>query len=521
MSFINRQLSDGIAQVINGWCGNVWSGPNLLIVTEGFAGPQHRFVKQIISNNQVREHVGTLSLDDQVDGAAKDVLKPLSDPLANWAKAMHYPRLREKLRKNTIRLRGTYQTDLDGQSRYFKFKYFLRYEARRALVMLLVHYLEENGISSLLWDSRSGSDWLRPAVDEVGIRMGSKVAICEVSQFTPSSPQPPSTYNSNVCVLVGAVHEGRSLKRCLEECGLDRDDGVKKLAVLADPRLSSDNSDNSTGPWGRISLSMPDLGGSCHADYFMAVQIDPAPTWQVEAATILNQVTSFEGATFDEGADDVLLSPESGPWVALWSLLSELGAESEADSGDMGGRRLPVRWFPNLYRLKEPEFIWDAHWLAEVMIRRFCQLLGKVVGTTIKRLLLVVAVPAQRQRSGNRDGDGEQWIIGAFNHRCGVNTVELPRELIYDATRCLDRSNKHLLETDYHASYLVLFDETAVRLETLHGMNRLLQDSVPDVWAAGVVVDLGHADRFLEPTRYFALLDYDHMAEVDASCEVR
>ncbi|MDR0837407.1 MAG: hypothetical protein LBM94_04225 [Propionibacteriaceae bacterium] len=519
----NWALWQGISQVLRRWQeGSCWRGPDLLIVTTPWAQRQlHPFADAIEQSPVIQQHVGTFSLDGhQRDGAARHKMADLATSLECWEKRTHFSRLHERLRKYTIRLRGVYYTGPESDRRYFKFKYSLRRQAIQALVGLLENYVISNSVGIILWDANCGCEWLEPALDTLNTNMGSRLRVCRIDDIHSClgvDVDATTIQKLGVCVLTGAAHEGKSLRRCSKQCKPEQFNAMTKLAIIADKRKAGESDTTGNPGWKSMTLNGSSTLGPLKIDYFMDAKIEEASLWEVEAATLLGQTKHLQDGGFEETDDCARLDPDDGPWVAMWSLLSDLGADTEAKPQDMHGRRDPVLYFPSLERLSEPNFRWDAHWLAEVMTRRFCHQL-RTTDTDrryVNRLDLLVVVPSVRT-SLDSSPSSAQWITGAFNRRCGVATYELPRDLIYNNTTSLDTAMSKQLTVEFSANRFVLFDETAVKLQTIHGMSRLL--SLPgqtvDSEAAGIVVDLGHPDREPQPRNYFALVRYDHVADV-------
>lgn len=178
--------------------------------------------------------------------------------------------------------------------------------------------------------------------------------------------------------------------------------------------------------------------------------------WKVTAAEALKEVTSPD--VVGEYWDGRVPSGDVGR-VAIWSLFENYACGIEEPVPD---RRGAIQYFPRLRKIDES----DAHWLAEVCLRRFDETL-QPVGKSTKDVLIVL--PKEKEVES-----GAQPISRAMVNRCAVKTLEVPREVVDGEAEPGDDVVKSLTAyTDYG---FVVFDESTITGTTLQRLGALIED---------------------------------------------
>lgn len=149
---------------------------------------------------------------------------------------------------------------------------------------------------------------------------------------------------------------------------------------------------------------------------------------------------------------------------------------------------------------------YDANWLAEAVIRRFCAETGRA-----DRQNVVVVVPEKRSQAASKSG--VEKVLDAMLHTRRVKALKVERASIQDATSQMDGRDVNYAEL-WKSDEFVVFDETAVSLATIRGLLGFLKRSGRAASASGAIIDVGWAGRGTPPVKFFSLCCWDHLSEI-------
>ena len=413
-----------------------------------------------------------------------DLLGVELDPLA--LEHIVPPTPDEALRSKTVRRRGVFR----GRSQkgaYHAFEYSVLGDGWRDAERYLVEYLERNEIELLIYDDAAAEGWFARAVQGAGLATGVGVlawpwpttrapgADAEIEGLATALERLRSK-DTRVCYVVAGYQSGKTLQNVYRATNRGDLGTAHFLAVLCDDSITKAGDDTPGFVWRQFGKEQYRL------DYILSVPIRALPPddWRVRSAGLLREV--------EDGASESLWSPGK---VALWSLLAECDVRvEEADLVPVRPGRRPVRYFPDLNSLSR----WDAHWLAELVVRRVLQEIP--VAT---RSALYFIIPNEK--------NGTDKISQALRTYCGVGVLRLGRQVIEGKIWADDDS---LARLKRHASdTVVVFDESTVTYETLRKMTDLVRrvaQSEPDIQAT--ILDLTPRELRSPGASYFTLISY-------------
>lgn len=403
----------------------------------------------------------------------------LSQESAKYLERQDDPSLPFLRRRGVFRLSG-------GASPFFMFHYDLKADRREDLEARLVAYLAEFRVSLVIYNSRHAAPWYDDIVGKVCDNPNDDLARFDLAHGT-SDFQPRASGDSLkqiceraarlwadqskvTCFLVPAYHKGSTLQELRSSFG-PRAGDVRQTAVLLDSEIDVEDCHQLSS--GATSGRAPYKLEALDVDFFYRSRIPQLNDagWKVVAAEALGEVTNPEDV--GEHWDGRVPSGDVGK-VALWSLFENYACGLEEPVPE---RRNAVRYFPKLRDMDDL----DAHWLAEVCVKRFDELLEEL-GKSTKDVLVVLPKESDVE-------SGAQPISRAMTDHCNVKTLEVPRAVI-DGTQSAGDEVVKILRA-YREYGFVVFDESTITGETLHKLRMIVESQCQRTpLAYGTVIDL-------------------------------
>ena len=497
----------------------------VLVVTGCSSASAYEFFDLVGVDGQLHGKVWAMTVDGGLYGrsgeavftALASALRPMINPDGDRV-------CLRRIQANLVRQLGVYK---DGvvDSKYFIYRYVLERDGHHDAATLINSYIKDHEIEHVLIDTTS-SYWMKNVAKHI-IAPSGDVIVTSATDVDQRAVKRLGEAQGGILLLCGATRGGATATRLCDEYGLSKNAAnLFRVALLCDAEHGAvDGADD--GVWKRITFG----GGDW--DYLLNVPIAcrESSDWEVQVAYLLDQIgdlgvppgdATLDGAEVDDADERGCPVAQAG----LWHLLARVGAGREANSGaDMRwrDRQRAVRYLPRLWaidmdgRHNGPEArgsadsvtdrldYYDANWLAEAIIRRFCKEAKKT-----DRQNLVVVVPEQRSFGSK---SAVEKVLEAMVHTRRVKALKLRRDAIQNDTSKLvgrDRESTELWRSDA----FVVFDETAVSLSTIRGIIALLRRSGHSVAAAGALVDVGWPGRAEGIEKFFSLACWDHIAEV-------
>lgn len=480
------------------------------LVSEG--GPLHGSVAAMTLQAEV---VGS-----DPSGVLSDLgnsLRPLIDPQGERVSL-------RRIQANLVRIRGVFEhaaaSDLyhDAASDlyhaaasdlYFGYRYVLEEEGRYTAAALLNRLITESGTEYVLVDT-SSSPWMRDVARRLVAPSNLVLTDEDLKESTPFAAEVAQT-SKNIMLLCGVTRGGGTARRL---CGpLKIDPSAPNLIRVALLCSVPEGQESQDGVWKLATFGE----GNWH--YLLGVPIREfgSEHWMAQLAKQLVEVEDLGAPRSPYDGDN---NTEGCPvtTVGLWGLMAELGADRESKSGTDMSWRTParaVRYLPCLWKIdsddggqqKEDRLDdYDANWLAEAVIRRFCRETGRS-----SRNSIVVVVPGRL--SGSDMKSGVEKVVEAMLHTRRVKAIRVPREDLGDPKAGLAERDRLCAEL-WRSDAFVVFDETAVSLWTIAHLRQFLARNEHPVAVAGALIDAGWSHRSETVGRFFSLCCWDHIAEV-------
>ncbi len=450
---------------------------------------------------------------ESVFAALASALKPMIDPDGERV-------CLRRIQANLLRQLGVYK-DSAHEDNYFVYRYVLERDGHHDAATLINRYILERDIEHVLIDTTS-SYWMNDVAKHLVVPDG-HVIVTSVGTVDQETVDLLASASRGILLLCGATLGGHTAVRLCRDYRLHQNaPNLFRVALMCDAGNAAQD-----GVWKRIAFGDGDW------DYLLNVPIKSfsSSDWMVQVAMLLDDIRDLGVPPGEVTLEDLRVddSDESGCPVTeagLWQLLAQVGAGPEASCGaDMQWRdkKRAVRYLPRLWAIDiDPAQIesddvgssvsvtdrmdnYDANWLAEAIIRRFCKETKRT-----NRQNLVVVVP-ERRTVGTESA--VEKVLEAMVHTRRVKALKLGRDVIHSAVSTLEGRDVESTSL-WRSDAFVVFDETAVSLSTISGITRLLHRSGHSVSASAALVDVGWSGRAEEIGKFFSLACWDHIAEI-------
>lgn len=376
----------------------------------------------------------------------------------------------------TLRRRGVFESRKGSSLSHYLFYYEALPPSQDVLIDALREYFQENGTGLVVFDEISAGPWFRSCIVAAG--MTTKVAYLDARHLQADARIQPGAEQESVdrgralladedvslCVVTPVYRTGRTIMSLFERTGRRMSDRTRLLAVYGDDELGGYDS---PGPSITQRIDLRWGGKTVPLDYVLAVPIRilHSGDWKVQAAQGLSEVERVHLAAGPD-AEDARLGRIG--MTAILSLFEEYGAGPETPTPS---RRRPISHFPLLHGLHP----WDAHWLAEMAVRRILDI------TACAREALLVVLPDEMT--------GARPIARALKERCQTAVMNISREVIENTIPLPDETRVRLRR--HAADTVVVLDESTVTHSTLALLGDLVESVLhrqPDLYAS--IVDL-------------------------------
>lgn len=520
MSDSGRELElclESLHKSLSEWIEKDRIDVRVLIVT-GLNGRRPSPIFELVDDGPWHGAAWVLTTDGTIHGAEggpfRDVvarLRPLIDPNGDHVSL-------RRIRANLLRIRGVYR-DVTAPGKYFGYKYMLDTDAHGVLAELIKRYVLDRNIQIILVD-KSSSTWMSGVQDHLEIALlHQDTEIFAADLLTSDDRDTVCASGKNVLILCGATISGGTANRLCARLSLAPDSKrIHRMAILCDLQRQREQQDQHLRRGGGDVWGTADMDGR-RWSFLLSVPFVSyrGDNWRVRAAGMLNEIGDLSATQRAE--PDLVLDDNTAACpatqIGLWDLLHEVGEIAENEGSDLSEfewrePKRAVRYLPNFSNLDpattEDEFSdYDANWLAEAVIRRFCQL----TGTTARRDLVVLA---PESRNGVEGGSAVEKVLDAMLHTRRVRAIRVPRESIYGGLPLRGRDADYARRWD--CASFVAFDETTASMRTLQGLAEVIGSSGGELVASASLVDVGWPGRETYGGHYFALCRWQHLAEV-------
>lgn len=389
------------------------------------------------------------------------------------------------VRLRTLRERGVHSARSMGGRPFYKYRYTTASQGHDALIQLIESYLAHHQPEFVVFDEGSAGDWFRScllsACDSCGVGVldinsvaASEAGWSEGERTSVANAKAAIIGGRSIILAVPTFKTGVAIMDSFSRLGGRDVSNVRVMSIFLDCRdHDAPRSQCSCGIW---SLGQGDVSGSPSVDYLIDAPIDTMAShdWEPICASVLNEVVSSGVSRRD-------IYSRTG----LLSLYHHYGADVERLPA---GGRAAVRWFPRLFELDE----WDAHWLAECLLRRIESMLNYPA-----RSRIVVVMPDE--------ATGARPIYDAVRLRMGISPIVIPRSVIDGQVELSAATRRDLRSWSLGARVLVL-DESSVTYGTLRALGDIVQNVLhrcPDIFAS--IVDC--SDNGSRPPQPYVSLD--------------
>jgi len=390
-----------------------------------------------------------------------------------------------KARPPFLRRRGVFKYFPESNC-YFMFHYSVRSDRSRQVTDQLTSYLDNQNVDLVIYDSASAAPWFDSIISTACETAGcTRIDNAHVTaDFMPRKPNEDEWWLTlcknaktlfkdvkiaTTCFIVPAYHGGASLFDLESTFGTSAGT-ILNATIILDSSVNPQPEEHLGNEVHRCAIQHK--GELLLLDYLYRLPIPQLKIlgWKVQAAEKLGEV---EVSTFKSVDSDGTVPSGDVGWVALWSLYESCGCGPENLVPEQ--RKKAIKYLPQLSAIDD----YDAHWLAEVCLKKLNETL-KPLGSSSSTVLIVVP----------KEDSGARKIAEAMHDQCAVAILPIPRNLISGESTEVPAHIESTLK-EYVDHGIVVFDESVITGDTLIGLGKFVtRITHRDPLAYGTIIDV-------------------------------